>query len=161
MSRNGCLLRKAEINQLVSFDSRRLAEINSQLNQLKNHANRKSRKTIRSTSNQCSNEVQSGGNGQLASIQVQTPDLPGWLCMENRALPITEIDVLQILPKHGLHIRTRQESSLISLPDELQSDELLRAITSGEVNCLLGSCEPYEPNPRNRATTAATACWNE
>ena len=44
MSRNGCLLRKAEINQLISSDSRRLAEINSQLNQLKNHANRKSRK---------------------------------------------------------------------------------------------------------------------
>ena len=35
MNRNGCLLRKAEINQLVSFDSRRLAEINNQLNQLK------------------------------------------------------------------------------------------------------------------------------
>jgi hypothetical protein len=64
--------------------------------------------------------------------------------MENRPLPITEIDVLQIFLRHGLHIRTRQESSLISLPDELQSDELLRAITSGEVNCLLGSCEPYE-----------------
>jgi hypothetical protein len=44
MSRNGCLLRKAEINQLISSDSRRLAEINNQLNQLKNHANRKSRK---------------------------------------------------------------------------------------------------------------------
>jgi hypothetical protein len=68
----------------------------------------------------------------------------GWLCVENRALPITEIDLLQILPGHGLHIRTRQESWLISLPEELQSDELLRAITSGEVNCLLGSCEPYE-----------------
>ena len=68
----------------------------------------------------------------------------GWLCVENRALPITEIDLLQILPGHGLHIRTRQESWLISLPEELQSDELLRAITSGEVNCLSGSCEPYE-----------------
>ena len=64
--------------------------------------------------------------------------------MENRPLPITEIDVLQIFLKHGLHIRTRQESSLISLPDELQSDELLRAITSGQVNCLLGFCEPYQ-----------------
>jgi hypothetical protein len=62
----------------------------------------------------------------------------------NRALPITEIDLLEIVPGHGLHIRTRQESWLISLPEELQSDELLRAITSGEVNCLSGSCEPYE-----------------
>ena len=44
MSRNGCRLRKAEINQLISSDSRRLAEINAQLNQLKHHANRSSRK---------------------------------------------------------------------------------------------------------------------
>jgi hypothetical protein len=44
MSRNGCRLRKAEINQLISSDSRRLAEINAQLNELKNHANRNSRK---------------------------------------------------------------------------------------------------------------------
>ena len=43
------------------------------------------------------------GNGQLASIQVQTPDLTGWLCMENRPLPITEIDVLQILPRRPAH----------------------------------------------------------
>jgi hypothetical protein len=57
----------------------------------------------------------------------------GWLCVENRALPITEIDLLEIIPGRGLHIRTRQESWLISLPEELQSDELLRAIISGEV----------------------------
>jgi hypothetical protein len=68
----------------------------------------------------------------------------GWLCVENRTLPITEIDLLEIIPGRGLHIRTRQESWLISLPEELQSDELLRAITSGEVNCLSGSCEPFE-----------------
>jgi len=43
----------------------------------------------------------------------------GWLCVENRALPITEIDLLEIIPGRGLHIRTRQESSLISLPEEL------------------------------------------
>jgi hypothetical protein len=71
----------------------------------------------------------------------------GRLCVENRALPITEIDLLEIIPGRGLHIRTRRESWLISLPEELQSDELLRAITSGEVNCLSGSCEPYEQSP--------------
>ena len=64
--------------------------------------------------------------------------------MENRLLPITEIELLEIIPGRGLHIRTRQESWLISLPKELQSDELLRAIASGQVNCLPGSCEPYE-----------------
>jgi hypothetical protein len=64
--------------------------------------------------------------------------------VENRALPITEIDLLEVIPGRGLHIRTRQESWLISLPEELQSDELLRAITSGEVNCLSGSCEPFD-----------------
>ena len=68
----------------------------------------------------------------------------GWLCVENRALPITEIDLLEIIPGRGLHIRTRQESWLISLPEELQSDELVWAIASGEVNCLSGSCELYE-----------------
>jgi hypothetical protein len=30
------------------------------------------------------------------------------------------------------------------LPAELQSDELVKAITSGEVNCLSGSRELYE-----------------
>jgi hypothetical protein len=40
-----------------------------------------------------------------------------------------------------VNIRTRQESWLISLPEELQSGELLKAITSGEVNCLSGSGE--------------------
>ena len=44
MSRNGCRLRKAEINQLISSDSRRLAEINAQLNQLKHYANPSSRR---------------------------------------------------------------------------------------------------------------------
>ena len=34
----------------------------------------------------------------------------GWLCVENRALPMTEIDLLEIIPGRGLHIRTRQES---------------------------------------------------
>lgn len=52
--------------------------------------------------------------------------------------------MLEIVPGHGLHVRTRQESWLVSLPEELQSDELLKAITSGEVNSLSGSCEPYE-----------------
>ena len=55
--------------------------------------------------------------------------------------------LLEIIPGRGLHIRTRQESWLISLPEELQSDELLQAITSGEVNCLSGPCEPYEQSP--------------
>ena len=74
---------------------------------------------------------------------------------ENRALPITEIDLLQILPGHGLHIRTRQESWLISLPEELQSDELLRA-DSGEVNCLLGSCEPYKQSSESSKSSSKT-----
>ena len=57
---------------------------------------------------------------------------------------MTEIDLLEIIAGRGLHIRTRQESWVISLPEELQSDELLPAITSGEVNCLSGSCEPFD-----------------
>jgi hypothetical protein len=44
---------------------------------------------------------------------------------------MTEIDLLEIMAGRGLHIRTRQESWAISLPEELQSDEFLRAITSG------------------------------
>jgi hypothetical protein len=68
----------------------------------------------------------------------------GWLCLENRALPITEIDLLEIVPGRGLLVHTRVESWLVSLPAELQSGELLKAITSGEVNSLSGFCEPYE-----------------
>jgi hypothetical protein len=74
--------------------------------------------------------------------------------VENRALPITEIDLLEIIPTRGLHIRTRQESWLISLPEELQSDELLRAITSGEVNCLSGSCEPFEQSSESSKSSS-------
>lgn len=48
MTRNGCRMRKAEINELISSDSRRLAEIKSQLNQLKNH-DRRSRRQIHRT----------------------------------------------------------------------------------------------------------------
>ena len=44
MTRNGCRLRKAEINKTILSDSSRLAEIESQLNQLKNHGNRISSK---------------------------------------------------------------------------------------------------------------------
>lgn len=44
MTRNGCRLRKAEINKLISSNSRRLAEIDSQLNHLKSHGHRKTRR---------------------------------------------------------------------------------------------------------------------
>ena len=47
MARNGCHMRKAEINQIISFDSRRLADINTQLNQLKKSWQSTSPKTIR------------------------------------------------------------------------------------------------------------------
>ena len=82
--------------------------------------------------------------------------------MENHALPITEIDLLEIIPGRGLHIRTRQESWLISLPEELQSDELLRAITSGEVNACRGPAirSSNRPNPRNKRA-GATRIANE
>ena len=86
----------------------------------------------------------------------------GWLCVENRVLPITEIDLLEIVPGRGLHIRTRHDSWLISLPRGLESDELLRAFTSGEVNCLLGSCEPSDlssdpSKPSNSASNNANS----
>jgi hypothetical protein len=57
---------------------------------------------------------------------------------------MTEIDLLEIVPGRGLLVHTRAESWLVFLPAELQSQELLKAITSGEVNSLSGSCELYE-----------------
>jgi hypothetical protein len=45
MARNGCRLRKAEINDLISSDSRRLTEIDSEIHHLKSHGHRKSRKS--------------------------------------------------------------------------------------------------------------------
>ncbi len=68
-----------------------------------------------------------------------------------------EIDLLEVVPGHGLHIRTRQNNWLVSLPRELQSDELIQAITSGEVNCLSGSCTLYDSsfeslNPSSNAS---------
>lgn len=40
--RNGCRMRKAEINKLISSDSRRLAQIDSQIQQLQSHGHRRS-----------------------------------------------------------------------------------------------------------------------
>ena len=82
--------------------------------------------------------------------------------MENRALLITQIDLLELIPGRALHIRTRQESWLTSLPEELQSDESLRAITSGEVNCLSGSCEPIGSSSEASKSNShsSEACWN-
>jgi hypothetical protein len=48
MTRNGCHMRKAEINALISSDSRRLAEINAQLKRLENH-DRKTRRHVQRT----------------------------------------------------------------------------------------------------------------
>lgn len=46
MSRAGRKMRKAEINKTISSESRRLAEINHHLNQLKNHGNRNTNNQI-------------------------------------------------------------------------------------------------------------------
>jgi hypothetical protein len=46
MTRNGCRMRKAEINKLISSDCSRLAEVNAQLNRLKTH-DRKTRRQSR------------------------------------------------------------------------------------------------------------------
>lgn len=70
----------------------------------------------------------------------------GWLSVENRAFPMEEIDLIELIPKRGLHIRTRQESWLVSLPVEMISPDLLWAIISGEVNCLSAPCDSYEPS---------------
>jgi len=63
---------------------------------------------------------------------------------------------VEIVPGRGLHVRTRQESWLISLAEELQSDELVKAITSGEVNCLSsGSCELYESSSESSKSSSS------
>jgi hypothetical protein len=93
-------------------------------------------------------EVQSGSRAtriELASSARPT----GWLCVENRAV----IHHGNRPPGGDLHIRIRQESWLVSLPEELQSDELRRAITSGRSTaCRLHAnstiCHPIN---RNRA----------
>ena len=143
MSRNGCRMRKAEINQLISSDSRRLAEIKTQLNQLKHHANRSSR------TQSAQRQIHAGTKSNLEGADRPRRSLPerqthGVAVRGKPRSAVTEIELLEIAPGRGLHIRTRHDSWLISLPEELQSDELLRAITTGEVNCLLGSCEPLD-----------------
>ena len=145
MNRNGCRPRKAETNREIFSASRRMAEIERQLQHLKNSMPIESptNNPLARKSAQARNPIWQQRATRIDPVSSAKPT--GWLCVENRALPITEIDLLEIIPGRGLHIRTRQESWLISLPEELQSDELLRAITSGEVNCLSGSCEPYAP----------------
>ena len=90
-----------------------MAEIESQLQQLKMIANRNTHKqSVRP-------QIRAGAGSNLAATSDPRRSLSsakptGWLCVENRALPVTEIDLLEIIPGRGLHIRTRQESWLIS-----------------------------------------------
>jgi hypothetical protein len=144
MTRDGCRLEKAEANREIFSASRRMTEIEHQLQHLrKNYAHSVSKSNLHD--HKYAQARSQTWRQRATRIDPASSAKPtGWLCVENCALPITEIDLLEIVPWRGLHIRTRQESWLISLPEELQSDELLRAITSGEVNCLSGSCEPHE-----------------
>jgi hypothetical protein len=70
-------------------------------------------------------KAKSGSNTPVVSIQIPTSDRRDG-CVWNRTLSITEIDLLEIVPGRGLHVRTREESWLVFLPVELQSDELLK-----------------------------------
>jgi hypothetical protein len=143
MSRNGCRPRKAEANRKLS--SRPGVLRKSTVNSNTSRTTMPIEFPTNNPDAQKSTQMRSPNWQQRATRIDPIPSAKptGWLCVENRALPITEIDLLEIIPGHGLHIRTRQESWLISLPEDLQSDELLRAITSGEVNCLSGSCDFY------------------
>jgi hypothetical protein len=78
----------------------------------------------------------------------------GWLCLQNRAVPITEIDLFEIMPGRGLLVHTRVESGLISLPEELLSDELLTPCRApaNPTNC--------HPSTRNRTAATTAAFWN-
>ncbi len=77
MARNGCRMRKAEINQIISFDSRRLADINTQLNQLKSHGTRPPHKPSVSPEQQAKAPAPSGYRKPPASIRIQASNLRG------------------------------------------------------------------------------------
>lgn len=68
MVRNGCHLRKAEINQLISSDSRRLAEIDSQIQQLQSHGPCVSIRSSQSSKAAPLREAQSGAKTPAGSI---------------------------------------------------------------------------------------------
>jgi hypothetical protein len=73
MTRNGCRMRKAEINELISSDSRRLAEIKSQLNQLKNHDHRPRRQIHRTQSTSASEKPDMAGTGKARRSPPKCP----------------------------------------------------------------------------------------
>jgi len=78
-------------------------------------------------------------------------------------LPVTEIDLLEIIPGRGLHIRTRQES----LGDLLARGASIGRIAPGpllpgrSIACRVPANPSIRhPKPRNRTATAPKACWN-
>ncbi|MDD5200537.1 MAG: MobA/MobL family protein [Terrimicrobiaceae bacterium] len=73
MTRNGCRMRKAEINELISSDSRRLAEIKSQLNQLKNHDHRSRRQIHRTQSITASERLDMAATGKSRRSNPERP----------------------------------------------------------------------------------------
>jgi MobA/MobL family len=145
MARNGCRLRKLETNEEIFSVSRRRAEIELQLQQLNNnHAHRVSKRQSDRTKIHADAKPNLAATGDAHRSNLRRKTY-GMAVRGKSRITYHGNRPFGNIPGRGLHIRTRQESWLISLPEELQSDELLRAITSGEVNCLSGSCEPFEP----------------
>jgi len=140
MSRNGCRLRKAEINQLISSDSRRLAEINAQLNELKNHANRNSRK------HSIQPQISAGTKSNLAGTS-----------KSHRSKPKRQTYGVAVRGKsraahHGnrpaanpSRARPAHQNPARELADLIARGASIGRIAPGHYfNCLSGSCEPYE-----------------
>jgi hypothetical protein len=69
---------------------------------------------------------------------------PTGLCVENRALSIKEIHLLEVVLGCRLHIRTRLESWLVSLPGELQMGRIAAGNHFRADQLLVGSCKPFE-----------------
>ena len=156
ITRAGWRLRKAEANREMFTASPRMAEIEHQLQYLKkDHAHRVSNKESARPQIRADAKSNLAATGDAHRSESKRKTLRGGCAWSNHALPITEIDLLEIVPGRGLHIRTRQESWLISLPEELQSNQLLQAITSGEVNCLSGSCELYDLSSDHSKSTSS------
>ena len=118
--------------------------------------------TVRSTSNQCSHEVQSGGNGQVASIQVQTPDLRGGCAWKTVRCPSQKSTCCKSFQDTACTSGPGKRAGLSPCPRSFNRTNCSGPLLPGRsIACWVpANLTSSHPNPRNRATTAATACWN-
>ena len=143
MARKGCRLRKAEANREISSASCRMTEIEHQLQHLRNHAHSVSKRQSARP------QIRRGKKPNLA------PASDAHRSSLKRKTYGVALRGESRVTYHGNRPPGNHPGPRLAYSDPARElarllargasiGQIFQAITSGEVNCLSGSCEPYE-----------------